>query len=145
MSDPCRYKMFLRKYPWMPVALLDGAILVGLLVGKWVIEILYNIGRPCSWTRVGAQCATCGGTHCVESFLQGDFAEAFSRNQMVFCWILYGIVTVVLLNLQYFCKQTWAGKALHSMYSLRAFFVALAVYLAFAVLRNLPLLIQLFS
>lgn len=140
-----RFKAVVKKHPWLPVALLDGAILTGVFVGNWFIEKLYIFGKPCNWTRVGAQCATCGGTHCVEFFLQGNFAEAFSRNQMVFCWILYGIATVILLNLRYFCKQLWAEKVLRRMYNLTSFFVALAVYLLFTLVRNLPLLIKLLS
>ena len=144
MSVVPQCKAFLRKYPWVPVALLDGAIAVGYFVGEWAIRLMYAFGRPCNWERVGARCATCGGTHCIEFFLQGNFAEAFSRNQMVFCWILYGILTVLLLNLRYFCKQLWAERVLRHMYSLRSFFVALAVYLLFTLFRNLPLLAMIF-
>lgn len=133
----------LKEHPWIPVIALDFMVIPGIVICKWLLRTMLAEGKPCRWTLVGAKCATCGGTHCVQSFLQGHFWDSFIWNPMVFCWILYGIVTGVLLNLCFVCNQRWAKSALKGMYSLTAFFVALGVYLLFTLIRNLPLLLEL--
>lgn len=136
---------YLKKHLWIPVVSVDLLMVSGIWFGKWVLQQMFRFGKPCNWTRFGAQCATCGGTRCVQAFLQGDFIGAFSYNPMVFCWILYGILSAILLNLHILCKQKWAGRVLAQMYSLTAFLIALGVYLMFVLLRNLPLLLGLIS
>ncbi len=123
---------------------LDLAVIPGYFLCRWLLQVMLDGGKPCKWTLVGAKCATCGGTHCVQSFLLGDFLGAFSWNPMVFCWILYAIVTFILLNLRFLGRISWAGPILKGMYSLTAFFVALGVFLAYTLLRNIPFLIALF-
>jgi len=127
---------------WLPVLMLDLAILPGIPLCNRLLDRMLAVGKPCKWTFVGAQCGTCGGTHCAQSFLQGAFAEAFWHNPMVFCWILYAIASGLLLNVGFVLGQKWAVTALKKMYSMSAFYVALAAYILFTICRNLPLFLQ---
>lgn len=133
---------WLAEHLWLPVLMLDLAVAPGIGLCRWLSDKMLAGGKPCNWTRIGAQCGTCGGTHCVQSFLQGAFAEAFRQNPMVFCWILYAIVSGLLLNVGFVLGQKWAVTALKKMYSMSAFYVALAAYILFMVLRNLPLFLS---
>ena len=117
----------------------------GIFVGKWLVSGMFAIGKPCTWERFGAKCATCGGTHCVQSFLRGDFVDAFYWNPMVFCWILYGLLTAFLLNAQYLFRWQWAGKLLQYMYSFTAFLIAVGVYLLVTLIRLYPVVMRLFT
>ncbi|MBQ7328899.1 MAG: DUF2752 domain-containing protein [Oscillospiraceae bacterium] len=119
---------------------MDAAVVPGIYVCRWLLQKMLDRGEPCKWTFVGAKCATCGGTHCVQSFLQGDLAASFVWNPMVFCWILYAIATGVLLNLRYVFHLRWAEHVLKGMYSLRVFYVGLGVFLLYTLVRNAPLL-----
>lgn len=124
----------------MPVYALDAAIIPGIYLCRWVLQEMLDRGEPCKWTLVGAKCATCGGTHCVQSFLQGDLAASFAWNPMVFCWILYAIATGILHNLRFVFHLSWAERVLKGMYSLTAFFVGLGVFLLYTLVRNIPFL-----
>lgn len=120
-------------------------LIPGTFLCRWLISVMFNVGKPCKWALVGAQCATCGGTHCIESFLYGRFLDAFTWNPMVFCWILYGILTFVLLNVRFVFRGRWAEVCLKKMYSLTAFFIGLGIYLGFTLVRNIPFLLNLLS
>lgn len=134
---------WIKEHPAPAVVILDLMILPGLWLGRVAVELLFRQGKPCPWTLFGAKCATCGGTHCIQSFLEGRFLEALRWNPLVFCWILFAIATVVLLNCLVLLKRRWAGKALGVMWSMEAFFVAVGSYLHFAFWRNVPLLLEL--
>lgn len=133
-----RFFAYIRSHLWLPVAALDMASVVGVLFGKDFVKLMFRYGKPCPWERFDAKCATCGGTHCVLSFLQGHFAESFAYNPMVFAWILYGIATVLLLNLRFIFRQQWAQSVLRRMYSLPALWIALGAYFSYMIVRNLP-------
>ena len=72
----------------------------------------------------------------------GRFLEAFRWNPLVFCWILFAIATVLLLNVLVLLRQRWAGKALSVMWSMEAFFVAVGSYLHFTLWRNVPVILE---
>lgn len=135
---------YLKRHVWLLVVALDLLIFSCVWLGKWFLTQMLAIGKPCRWTLFGAQCATCGGTRCIACFLRGDFIGAFSWNPMVFCWVIYAILTAIMLNLRFLCKQEWAATVLRRMYSLPVLYIAIGVYLVFPLIRNLPLLFALF-
>ncbi len=98
-------------------------------------------GKPCSWADFGAKCATCGGTRCVNSFLEGRFVDSFTYNPAVFICILYAVFTVILLNLLFVFKISFAKPILVKMYSLSAFFAVMGMLFLFTVVRNIPWLV----
>jgi len=124
------------------VVLMDLLILPGAWLGRLAVELLFRQGKPCPWTLFGAQCATCGGTHCVQSFLHGRFLEAFRWNPLVFCWILFAIATVLLLNALVLLRQRWAGTPLSVMRSMEGFCVIMDSYLHYACWRNVPVILE---
>lgn len=133
---------WIRKHPVPAVVLTDLLILPGIWLGRLAVELMFRGGRPCPWTFFGMKCATCGGTHCIQSFLHGRFLEAFRWNPLVFCWILFAIATVLLLNALVLLRQRWAGKALKVMWSMEALFVAVGTYLQFILWRNVPVILE---
>ena len=133
---------WIKKHPVSAVLLMDALLLPGIWILRQTVTLMFRQGDPCPWTLFGARCATCGGTHCVQSFLYGRFLEAFRWNPLVFCWILFAVATVLLLNIWVLLHQHWGGKALKVMYSMEAFFVAVGSYLHFAFWRNVPMLFE---
>lgn len=133
---------WIKAHPVPAVLTMDVVILPGIWLSRLAIMMMFRQGKPCPWTYFGAQCATCGGTHCIQSFLYGRFLEAFRWNPLVFCWILFAVATVVLLNVWVLLRKRWAGRALKVMYSMEAFFVAVGSYLHFAFWRNVPVILE---
>ena len=133
---------WLRKHAAPVILAVDLLILPGIWLGRLVVELMFRQGKPCLWTYFGAKCATCGGTHCIQSFLHGRFQEAFQWNPLVFCWILIGIIMLILLNAWILFRRQWAGKIFRAMWSMPGFYTLVASYLLFAFLRNLPLLFK---
>ena len=125
------------------VIVLDVIVISSVPLFKWLLGCMLAVDRPCSWTILGAKCATCGGTHCIQSFLQGAIWESFCYNPMVFCWILYAMATGLLLIFSVIFRQKWAFFALKKMYTMTVFYVTIAVYILFGVLRNFPVLFSL--
>ena len=109
-----RFFAYIRSHLWLPVAALDMASVVGVLFGKDFVKLMFRYGKPCPWERFDAKCDTCGA------------------------WILYGIATVLLLNLRFIFRQQWAQSVLRRMYSLPALWIALGVYFSYMIVRNLP-------
>lgn len=133
---------WIKEHPVPAVLAMDVVLVPGIWISRLVVALMFRQGKPCPWTYFGARCSTCGGTHCVESFLYGRFLEAFRWNPLVFCWILFAIATVVLLNIWVLLRRRWAGRTLRIMYSMEAFFVAVGSYLHFAFWRNVPMLLE---
>ena len=100
-------------------------------------------GDVCSWTLIGAECGTCGGTRCVSAFLAGDLWQAFLFNHPIFLAILLAIVTVLLLNLWLLFKLKFAKKALRKIYGLFPFLAFMGFWTLYTILRNIPFLIKL--
>lgn len=103
---------------------------------------MFQEGKPCAWAIVGLECGTCGGTHCVQSFVFGDILAAFRHNPLVFAWICFGILNVVLVDLWLLADRTWAKKTLRTVWSMPGFFIMVGTYLQFTFLRNVPALLQ---
>lgn len=137
--------MFFKKYAKLLVIGMDLLVLPGIFFCRWLAAFMIGNGKPCSWTLVGAQCGTCGGTRCVSNLLQGNFAEAFALNPFVFAGAVYLAVTAVLLNLYALFGVKWAQKLLLKMYSLRALIVASVLFVLFVLVRNIPFLVGLFE
>ena len=123
--------------------LFDILLIPACFLCHFLSEHMLIGGKPCTWTAFGAKCATCGGTRCVNSFLEGRFTDAFAYNPAVFIGILYVILTVVMLNLLFVFRKKFAKPILLKMYSLTAFFVVMGMLLVFTVVRNIPWIISL--
>jgi hypothetical protein len=111
------------------------ALPIGICI-KWLSKIMLLTDKPCAWTKVGLRCGTCGGTHCVNAFMAGEWGNALTWNPFVFACICYGMLSVCMVNVAVFAKSKFVAKTLRQMYSLPAFFVALSLYVSFIILRN---------
>lgn len=132
----------IRKYAAAMVITADVLVLPLWLLGLWLSDVMLTRGKPCTWAVFGARCGTCGGTHCVQSFLHGEFFEALCHNPMVFLCILYGIFTLVLLNLAFLAKKELAVSILKRMYSVAALFITLGAFTVYTVVINIPFLMN---
>lgn len=112
---------------------------------RWLSAFMLSIDNPCDWTKVGALCGTCGGTHCVNHFFSFDFLTAFKYNPLVFVGIVYVIIAFVLLNLNVLFEIKYTQKILTAMFSLKAVCIWVALFLIFIVVRNIPFFIRLFN
>jgi hypothetical protein len=133
---------FLQKYRKLLMLLGDGLVAAGAFLAERLSGWMLMLDKPCDWTRIGAQCGTCGGTRCVSNFLHGNFAEAFALNPFVFLCGVYALVSLLLLNLYILFDWEFAWKALKKMYNLVTFFIALGGYVVFTIIRNIPFIIQ---
>ena len=125
------------KYKKIIVLILDIAIIPAGVFFKWLAGTMLSTNRPCSWTLFGLQCATCGGTRCVNNLFQGNFVEAFTMNPFIFCCIVYAIVSFILLNILVFTNATFAKKALRIMYSWYSLAFGAVSYAVFFIVRNI--------
>ena len=136
---------FFVKYKKNLVILLDILLIPMMLGCKLVTGGMLTQDHPCSWTYVGAQCGSCGGTRCVNHLFSGDILGAIELNPFVVLCVLYLLFTVVVLNLLVFTKLNWPGKWLRKMYGMGALIISLSGYMLFTVLRNIPWLIALIT
>lgn len=77
--------------------------LVLLIILYFFVKSKYIELIPECWVykNTGILCPACGGTRCVQNFLQGNFIEAFFSHMIFFIGIIYlGIIDIVyLINL----------------------------------------------
>lgn len=132
------------KYRKPIVSIIDIAIIPAGLFFKWLAGAMLSTNRPCSWTLFGLQCATCGGTRCVNYLLHGNIVEAFTMNPFIFCCILYAVVSLILLNILVFTDASFAKKALRIMYSWYSLAVGAVFYGGFFIVRNIINVIAMF-
>lgn len=116
---------------------LDVTVPFTVYFSKWLSERMLASNNPCLWTKYGLRCGTCGGTHCVNAFASGNWGEAFAWNPIVFAGICYAGISLLFINIAVFGQSKCAMKILKKMYSLPMFFVAIGMYVAFVILRNL--------
>ncbi|MBQ7835962.1 MAG: DUF2752 domain-containing protein [Clostridia bacterium] len=100
------------------------------------------VDDPCMWTLMGGKCVTCGGTHFVNSLLNGHVIEAFHHNEYLFFLTLYLILTVVLINIAILAERKLPAKILEQMYNVPAVLILCGLLLLFLILRNIPLWIR---
>lgn len=128
-----------------PIILVaDALVIPALFFCEWLSDQMLATTSTCAWTLLGAKCITCGGTHFVNTLLNGQFVEAFNHNQYLFLLAIFFAVSFVLLNLYWLFDLRFAKAALKKMYNIPVLIIACVGVLAFLVLRNIPLWIHLF-
>ncbi len=128
---------FFTKHKKKLVIILDALLVPGAVGCKFLTDYLVTLNDPCSWTLVGAQCGTCGGTRCFNQLLSGNIIGAFQLNPYIFCGLIYLGIMLVLLNMSAFSKKTWPSRVLEKMYSVPAILIWLGAFFLFIILRNL--------
>ena len=104
-------------------ALAGGVLLAGVLVVLYLVDpARCRLLPPCPihWA-TGFYCPGCGSTRAIHCLLHGDLHGALSKNALM-------VLSIPLLGLLYL-RPSWA-------YSRATPWIALAVLLGYAVLRN---------
>ena len=116
--------------------LLDLLAVPAGIFCHWLTTVMLSTDKPCTWTLLGGQCLTCGGTHFVNSLLSGHVGEAWHHNEFLFVLTVLLIASWVLVHLHLLCRAAWAGKVLQVLYSIPSLIVAVSVMIAFLLIRN---------
>ena len=116
----------IRKY-----ILLAGDVLLipGLIFCEWLTDRMLSVSSVCMWTYFGGKCITCGGTHFVNTLLNGRIMEAFCHNEF-------------LLNLYWVFGVEFAKKILKKIYNIPVLIITVSVMLLFLFVRNIPAFIN---
>ena len=72
----------------------------------------------------------------MDYFLNGDFAEAFRMNQMVFVLIILSVIIFSLINFSVLFDVSFAKKALKKIFSIPGLIISLALLVVFYAGRN---------
>ena len=104
----------------------------------WLTPVMLASDRPCTWTLMGGQCLTCGGTHFVNSLLSGHIGQAWHHNEFLFVLTVLLLLSWVLVHLHLLFHAAWAGKVLRVLYSIPSLIVAVSAMIVFLVIRNWP-------
>ncbi len=118
---------------WLTL-LLDAGILLAVCFAPLLATGMIAWLPDCYVRQLGFLCPACGGTRCVEAFFGGDFSTAFRFNPAVFLLIIYGIVLLLLLNLQLLCKQL--RPLTRGMVHPNAVIAAAILFVLFGIFRN---------
>ncbi len=136
---------FLKKYKKILMIAVDVAVIPGLFLLKYFSSFMLSTDRPCVWTLIGLQCATCGGTRCVSNLLSGNIIEAIKLNPFIFLCVMYLVISFIFLNILLLRNSSFAKKALKKMYSLWSLVIVLVAFALFFLARNIYNVIILFS
>lgn len=129
------------------ILLLSGDVLLlaSILPLRLLSSHMLSEESVCVWLRYGLKCATCGGTHFVESITSGHLISAFNHNQYLFLLLVFLLLSYLLLHLWVFFRLDLAKKILRALYNLPALIVHLGVIALFVFIRNVGALAELTS
>ena len=120
----------------------DVLLIPGLFFCEWLTDRMLSISSPCMWTYFGGKCITCGGTHFVNTLLNGQIVEAFFHNELLFVITLVLAVSLVFLNLYWLFDVQFAKKVLLKIYNIPVLIITVSVTLLFLFVRNIPAFIN---
>lgn len=124
------------------ILIADILIIPALILCEHLTDFMLSRSNPCPWTLFGGKCVSCGGTHFVNSLLNGRIAEAFEHNGFLFLITLVLAVSFVLLNLDWLFGLRFPKKVLSGIYSIPTLIGTLALMLIFFFVRNVPVWIR---
>ena len=121
-----------------------------LLPALFLLEKLSDImltktSETCLFLRLGGKCVACGGTHFVNTLLNGKFAEAFGHNAFLFVLTVILAISFILLNLSVLFKLKFAKTILSKVYSVPGVIVGTAGLVVFFVARIAPMFVYVFT
>ena len=124
------------------ILIADILIIPALTLCERLTDSMLSRSNPCPWTLLGGKCVSCGGTHFVNSLLNGKIAEAFEHNPFLFFVTLVLAVSFVLLNLDWLFGLRFPKTVLSGIYSIPMLIVTLSLMLIFFFVRNVPVFIR---
>lgn len=124
------------------ILIADILFIPALILCEHLTDFMLSRSNPCPWTLLGGKCVSCGGTHFVNSLLNGRIAEAFEHNQFLFLITLVLAVSFVLLNLYWLFNMRFPKAVLSKIYTIPMLIVTLSLMLVFFFIRNIPVFIR---
>ncbi len=137
-----KLRFFIKKHNKALLLTADILVIPALFLCKKMTEVMFATGKPCRWTLIGIECATCGGTRCVSSLLSGNIFEAYVYNPMIFVGIFCLILFFILVNLDTFFNVKRAKRIIAFVLQERTAYFGVAVFLTFFIARNFIPLIE---
>ena len=122
--------------------LFDVLLIPGLFFCERLSDYMLSQYSVCLWVRLGGKCLTCGGTHFVNTLLNGKIAEAFAHNQFLFALLIVMIVVWILLHLHWLGHIEWAKKLLSKIFSIPALLILIFFIMVFFFVRNIPVFLR---
>ena len=120
----------------------DVLLVPGLIFCEWLSDRMLATSGTCIWTLLGGKCVTCGGTHFVNTLLNGQIVEAFHHNEFLFVITLVLAISLVLLNLYWVFSVQFAKKILLKIYNIPVLIVTVSIMILFLLVRNIPAFIN---
>lgn len=136
---------WIKKHKKAIILAADALLVLWTVICKPLTDYMLRAGEDCEWTKYGGRCLTCGGTHFVNTFVSGDFAEAFNHHQYFFLLTLFLLISLLLLNLYLLFGFKFSLKALRLMYNVPVLILWLWGFIAFFVIRNIPLWVRVYN
>ena len=133
-----------RRKSWLLAA--DALVIPGMFLCRWLSGfLLSSTSSECAWYRFGGKCVTCGGTHFVQAFLNGQFGAAFGHNQFLFVLTIFLAISFLLLNLHWLFQVEFAKKILTRVYTIWGLVIWVILMFVFLFLRNIPVIIRIYE
>lgn len=132
-------KLLTNKY----ILLIADALLIpGMFLCELLSDLMLSQYSECPWVRLGGKCITCGGTHFVNSLLNGRIAEAIDHNLFLFVVLILMILVWILLHLDRLLGIKWAKTLLKGIFSIPFLIVLVVFMLGFFFARNYHLFVR---
>jgi hypothetical protein len=118
------------------ITVFDIIVLSVFFSLKYITAIMLDTLSGCIFLKYGFICPSCGGTRAVHNFVTGNFIASFNYNPYIFGIIIYLIAAVIILNLEFLLKLSFAKKIRKLILNYKVI-IGLAVgYAVFGILRN---------
>ena len=117
---------------------------VGVLC-YWLTTVMLSTDKPCSWTLLGGQCLTCGGTHFVNDLCNFRILDAWQDNIFLFILGIFLLISWIALNLWLLFGVSFCKKLLKIMYNIPTLLLWITGGLLFLLLRNIPVFILIWN
>ena len=112
---------------------------------EWLSRFMLTQPGECVWTTFGGQCITCGGTHFVNSLLNGQIIQAYHHNELLFIYAVILLFSYIFLHLWWIWNLPFAKKVLRVIYSVPGTIIFCISLVVFWYIRNIsvfPLIFQ---
>lgn len=120
------------------IIITDILVIPILIICEKLTDYMLMFDKACPWTVFGGKCVTCGGTHFVNSILNGRIVEAIEHNIFLFVMLIVLVVSFILINLYWIFNIDFARKILLKIYSISSLIIAVIFMLTFFFIRNIP-------
>jgi len=118
------------------ITIFDIIALISFLSVKYITQLMLDIMPGCIFYKYGFICPSCGGTRTVHNFVTGNFIASFSYNPYIFGIIIYLIAAVIILNLEFLLKLSFAKKIRKIIFNYKVIIGIAIGYAVFGILRN---------